>query len=684
MMDEQLNKAFDSVSIPEFSEQKRQNTIHQAEQKFAQTADLTQESHEPQRPMINSQSKWTMLWRQIMDKTNNYGGMVAASLIAITVGYGVFQTTSFKTVQIPQAQEGEFKTAIEVIEGQVTKESMAKVLKDESMYKAEELEANIPTRGTSASTISKARTKKDESRKWIDGTEESETYLSRAVPQEEQLSEAAATYIEQNAGLSELYLPEPQSRNQFTGFDSNPVKQTIKEPISTFSIDTDTASYSFIRRQLLAGETPGADAVRVEEMINYFDYDYSISADVNVPFTTTTQVVSSPWNENNKLIHIGIKAFEQQSAEKPKSNLVFLIDTSGSMRSEDKLHLLINSLRLLVNTLDSDDTVSIVTYAGSAGTVLEPTSVKDKNKIINALDHLAAGGSTAGHAGIEQAYALAEQHYDKEAVNRIFLATDGDFNVGINDPDKLKDYIADKRKSGVFLSILGFGDGNYNDHLMQTLAQNGNGQAFYIDTLNEAQKVLVDEASSTLFPVAKDVKIQIEFNPDVVAEYRLIGYETRALNTEDFNNDKIDAGEIGAGHAVTAIYEITPADSKHKMVDQPRYEANNSQVPSTSEFKDEYAFLKIRYKQPNADQSEKITTPITVDDEISNYHKASQDIRFAIAVAAFGQLLKDSAYTDEMNFDDVLKLAQSAKGNDPYGYRSEFIQLVKLAKSSRP
>jgi len=660
MMDEQLNKAFDSVSIPEFSIHKRQKSLADAELIFSQVANSSQEMPEQDRPMVNSQSKWTMFWRQFMDKMNNYSGMVAASLIALTVGVGVFQTTTLKTVKVPQSDDAEFKTAIEVI--------------DDTMRTEEEISVQKNKDPVSQDLVKEVQ-------EYIVNTEESDLYTSRTVPQEEQLSSAQATHFEHDVAIAEIYIPEPQSRNQFTDFDNNPLKQTIKEPISTFSIDVDTASYSFVRRQIMSGAMPERDAVRIEEMINYFDYNYPISDDANTPFSTTTKIVTSPWNESNKLIHIGIKAFEHQHVVKPKSNLVFLVDTSGSMQSADKLGLLVSSLKLLVNTLSEDDHVSIVAYAGSAGTVLEPTSTKDKAKIIKALDRLTARGSTAGHAGIEQAYALAEQHFEQDAVNRILLATDGDFNVGIDDPEKLKDYVVHKRKSGVFLSVLGFGDGNYNDHLMQTLAQNGNGQAFYIDTLNEARKVLVDEASSTLFPVAKDVKIQIEFNPALVSEYRLIGYETRALKNEDFNNDKIDAGEIGAGHSLTAIYEITPTNSKSKLNDEPRYDANKPIVESSDDFNNEYAFLKIRYKNPKADESEKITTPITAADEILNLSSANNDVRFAISVAAFGQLIKDGQYTNQLSYDDVLKLAISAKGADPYGYRSEFIQLVKLAKS---
>ncbi|MEM8648874.1 MAG: YfbK domain-containing protein, partial [Pseudomonadota bacterium] len=336
--------------------------------------------------------------------------------------------------------------------------------------------------------------------------------------------------------------------------------------------------------------------------------------------------------------------------ERPRTNLVFLLDTSGSMRAPNKLPLLRNSFKLLLNSLQADDTVSIVTYAGSAGTVLEPTKVSDKAKILGALDRLNAGGSTAGAEGIRQAYALAEQNAVKDGVNRVILATDGDFNVGITNPEELKSFVERKRKSGVSLSVLGFGMGNYNDALMQTLAQNGNGNAAYIDSLNEARKVLVKEAGSTLFTIAKDVKLQVEFNPAKVSEYRLIGYETRILKREDFNNDKVDAGDIGAGHTVTALYEITPAGAKTRLVDSLRYQQKAAEPAASNG--DEYAFVKIRYKQPQGSKSTLITTPVTAAHEVSDGASAPQDARFAAAVAAFGQILKGGRYTGSFSYDD--------------------------------
>ncbi len=471
-------------------------------------------------------------------------------------------------------------------------------------------------------------------------------------------------------------------RDQFQSVEQNPVKRAVEDPISTFSIDVDTASYAFVRRQLNRGVLPQTDAVRIEELINYFTYDYPLPEARERPFETTVTVTPSPWKAGSKLIHVGIKGYDIEPAEKPRSNLVFLLDVSGSMNAPDKLPLMVTSMKLLLDVLGPDDTVAIVVYAGAAGTVLEPTKVAEKHKILAALDRLRAGGSTAGAEGIRQAYALAEASLDDKAVNRVILATDGDFNVGITNREELKDFIERKRATGIFLSVLGFGQGNLNDHLMQTLAQNGNGVAAHIDTLNEARKVLVEEASSALFPIAKDVKIQVEFNPDTVAEYRLIGYETRALAREDFSNDKVDAGDIGAGHTVTVIYEITPVGSDHRMIEPSRYETT-PRVGRDTAFADEYAFLKIRHKLPDQDRSTLITTPVTFGHETT--HEASdpgaREARWATAVAAFGQLLKGGQYTGAYGYDDVIALAQGAKGEDRFGYRAEFINLVRLARS---
>jgi len=472
-----------------------------------------------------------------------------------------------------------------------------------------------------------------------------------------------------------------QGRDKFSDITPNPLKVVAKDPVSTFSIDVDTASYAFVRNALNNGVLPQKDAVRVEEMINYFDYGYQAPENRSEPFRANVSVMPTPWNTNTKLLRIGIKGFELPKTEAPKANLVFLIDTSGSMNAPDKLPLLLNSFKLLLSSLKPDDTVAIVTYAGSAGTVLEPTRVADRNKILSALERLNAGGSTAGAEGIRQAYQLAERQIDSAGVNRVILATDGDFNVGISDTGELKSFIERKRESGITLSVLGFGRGNYNDELMQALAQNGNGNAAYIDTLSEARKVLVEEAGSTLFTIAKDVKLQLEFNPATVSEYRLIGYETRLLNREDFNNDKVDAGDIGAGHTVTALYEITPVGAQGRLVDDLRYQSETAK-PRSSGSAEEYAFMKIRYKLPDSDTSTLITAPVTRGSEAASVEQASRDDRFAASVAAFGQVLGGGRYTGSFSYDDVVALAQSAKGEDRFGYRAEFINLVRLAKSA--
>jgi Ca-activated chloride channel family protein len=381
-------------------------------------------------------------------------------------------------------------------------------------------------------------------------------------------------------------------------------------------------------------------------------------------------------------MHVAIKGYDVTPASRPRANLVFLIDVSGSMAPDDRLPLLKNSLRLLVDALKPDDTIGIVTYAGQAQAALEPTKASEKSKIIAAIDQLQAGGSTAGGSGIEMAYRMAEGSFDKAAVNRIILGTDGDFNVGIRDTGELKSYIERKRQSGIFLSILGFGRGNYNDALMQALAQNGNGTAAYIDTLNEARKVLAEEASSTLFPIAKDVKIQVEFNPATVSEYRLIGYETRALRREDFNNDKVDAGEIGSGHAVTAIYELTPVGTQ-ASTDPLRYQSAKAEVRPASQGNGEIGFLKIRYKLPNEDTSRLIEQPVRAA-EAKRAEQASADVRFSTAVAAFGQILRGEPHLGSFSHDEVIALANAAKGSDAFGYRTEFVNLVRLAKSARP
>ncbi len=473
-----------------------------------------------------------------------------------------------------------------------------------------------------------------------------------------------------------------ENRDRFTEADTNPVKSVATDPVSTFSADVDTASYSFVRKALMAGQLPDRDSVRVEEMINYFPYDWAGPDNKDQPFKAMVTVLPTPWNANTRLMHVGIKGYDVAPATAPRANLVFLIDVSGSMDEPDKLPLLKSAFRLLVEKLKPEDTVSIVTYAGNAGIVLEPTAIKDKTKILSAIDTLQPGGSTAGAQGLEAAYDLAQRAFVKGGVNRVMLATDGDFNVGPSSDEELKTRIEAKRKSGIFLSVLGFGRGNYNDALMQTLAQNGNGTAAYIDTLAEAQKSLVEEAGSSLFPIAKDVKFQVEFNPQQIAEYRLIGYETRALKSEDFNNDRVDAGDIGSGHRVTAIYEITPKGSPAVLNDDLRYGKKPAEIADAAVAANgELAFLKIRYKQPDSDTSKLITTPVTETNAVPSLDKASQDVRFSVAVAAFGQKLRGTDAVSAYPYGSILDLASGARGEDAYGYRAEFVNLVRLAKS---
>lgn len=466
----------------------------------------------------------------------------------------------------------------------------------------------------------------------------------------------------------------------FPNADQNPVKITAEAPVSTFSVDVDTASYAVVRSSLTAGALPPAEAVRVEEMVNYFPYSYAApeaEAD-GTPFRTSVSLFQTPWNKDTRLLRVGIQGRLPLVADRPPLDLVFLIDTSGSMDEANKLPLLIQSFRLMLGQLRPEDRVAIVTYAGSAGLVLEPTAATDRATIEAALNNLMAGGSTAGAEGLELAYQTAERMAGKGRIGRILLATDGDFNVGVADPEGLEAYVAKKRAAGTYLSVLGFGRGNLDDATMQALAQSGNGTAAYIDTLSEAQKVLVDQLTGALFPIADDVKIQIEFNPAAVAEYRLIGYETRALAREDFNNDKVDAGEIGAGHQVTALYEVVPVGSPARLSDPLRYDTAAS--PAAAGEATELGYLKLRYKLPGEDQSHLVEQAIP-----DTPAEADGDARFAAAIAGFGQLLTGGKYLGPWGWQDAIALATAAKGEDPYGYRAEAIQLMRLAESlSRP
>lgn len=478
-----------------------------------------------------------------------------------------------------------------------------------------------------------------------------------------------------------MYAPEPsapgyqdEQREQYEALADNPIHSVAEAPVSTFSADVDTGAYANVRRLLNQGRLPPEGAVRLEEMVNYFPYDYALPTDGS-PFGVTTELAPSPWNPHTRLLRIGIKASDRAVAALAPANLVFLVDVSGSMDRREGLPLVKSTLKLLVDQLREQDRVSLVVYAGESRVVLKPTSGREKAKIRTAIDQLTAGGSTAGASGIELAYQMAQQAFIPKGINRILLATDGDFNVGISDFDSLKQMAVDKRKTGISLTTLGFGVDNYNEHLMEQLADAGDGNYAYIDNLREARKVLVDQLGSTLDVVAKNVKLQVEFNPAQVSEYRLLGYENRALKREDFSNDKVDAGEIGAGHTVTALYEIVPAGEKG-WLEPLRY----GESPSVSSAKSgELAMLRVRYQLPEGGNSRLIERPIGN----SSVAKASDDLRFAAAVAAFSQQLKDGRYIGDFSLKDTEALARGARGDDRFGLRAEFVQLVELAQSLR-
>ncbi len=481
----------------------------------------------------------------------------------------------------------------------------------------------------------------------------------------------------------ELRAPsEPTDRENYAQIEDNPVKRAAEQPVSTFSIDVDTGAYANVRRFLNAGRLPPRDAVRVEELINYFDYDYPPPDDRQPPFRVNTELAPTPWNPKTLLLAVGIKGYELPRTQLPPANLVFLVDVSGSMDSADKIGLLKPALKLLVRQLRPEDKVAIAVYAGAAGMVLEPTSGSQRAKIEAALDQLSAGGSTNGGAGIQLAYNLARQGFVEGGVNRVILATDGDFNVGTVNFQALKDLVETQRKSGIALTTLGFGAGNYNDRLMEQLADAGNGNHAYIDTLQEANKVLVEQMSATLLTIAKDVKIQIEFNPALVEEYRLIGYENRVLRREDFNNDAVDAGDIGAGHTVTALYEIALKGSGGSLTEPLRYgqPATDGATPRG----DEIAFLRLRYKQLDGEVSQLLEQPIRRGQAVGDWRETSERFRFAAAVAGFGQVLRGGRHTHDFGYDEVLALARTARGGDPHGYRGEFLTLVGLARSLDP
>ncbi len=483
-----------------------------------------------------------------------------------------------------------------------------------------------------------------------------------------------------------LDIPLPPKNNErYNNTPENNFNSVEKEPLSTFSIDVDTGSYSNIRRFLNGSQLPPTDAVRIEEMLNYFKYDYKSPTSKDVPFAVNTELSNAPWAEKHKLLQIGLKGYEENRAELPASNLVFLIDVSGSMANPNKLPLLKQGFKMLVDELGAEDRLAIVVYAGAAGLVLDSKSGSQKEEIISALENLQSGGSTAGGAGIDLAYKIAKNHFIKGGNNRVILATDGDFNVGTSNQADLIKLIEEKRESGIFLSVLGFGTGNYRESMMEQLANKGNGNYSYIDNIREAKKVLVNDFRGTIFTIAKDVKIQIEFNPAYVKAYRLLGYENRVLDKQDFNNDKKDAGELGSGHTVTALYEIVPVGVEFNgmpSVDDLKYQQTvTDPTPAKSTegiLNNELATVKLRYKLPNENTSKLVSR--TVESNGLEFTKTSNDFKFASAVAQFGMLLKGSEFKGTSDFPSTLKLAKESTGNDEFGYRDEFIKLVETAE----
>jgi len=458
----------------------------------------------------------------------------------------------------------------------------------------------------------------------------------------------------------------------------NPFLPVPQNPLSTFSIDVDAASYANIRRYINNSQMPPKDAVRIEEMVNYFSYDYPAPGDEH-PFSIYTEMGECPWNKEHKLVHIGLQGKKIETENAPPSNLVFLLDVSGSMNASNKLPLLKKSFKLLVNQLKESDQISIVVYAGAAGLVLPPTSGSKKTEILEALDMLQAGGSTAGGAGIQLAYKIAKDNFIKQGNNRVLLATDGDFNIGASSDAEMVRMIEEKRKDGIFLTVLGFGMGNYKDSKMEKLADKGNGNYAYIDNILEAKKVFINELGSTLFTIAKDVKIQIEFNPVRVSAYRLIGYENRILRSEDFNDDKKDAGELGAGHTVTALYEIVPVGVKLDLPEVDELKYQHAKVYNNPKNSEEWLTVKFRYKNPADTVSNLIAMPLT-EEKSHRLSETSENFRFAAAVAGYGMLLRDSKYKGNITTSDIVDMAKNSSGDDKFGYRSEFVKMVEKSQ----
>lgn len=518
------------------------------------------------------------------------------------------------------------------------------------------------------------------------------TYSGKKVDRKEKAKTAGAAEYELLAEENGAPAPQPvttitdtdeaevddairHNTEEYDRIYENPFLESVKNPLSTFSIDVDTASYANTRRFITRqGSLPYKDAVRIEEMINYFTYDYPEPQD-NVPFNFITEIGDCPWNSSNRLLHIGLQAKKLDFKKFPPNNLVFLLDVSGSMSDPDKLPLLQGALKLLISQMRQQDRIAIVVYAGAAGVVLPSTAATDKKKIIAAIDNLSAGGSTAGGEGIKLAYKIAKENFDPKANNRVIIGTDGDFNVGVSSTSELERLIESKRKTGIYLTVLGFGMGNYKDSRMEKLADKGNGNYAYIDSMMEAKKVLVTEMGGTLLTIAKDVKLQIEFNPTKVKSYRLIGYENRMLRAKDFDDDKKDAGELGVGHTVTAIYEIVPADGKTTASD---LKYSTTKVKDSAAMTDEIMTIKFRYKPPKSDKS--ILIVKAVKDKHIAWQNSSINYRFSAAVAEFGLLLRDSEYKGSATYKQVLDIAKKTKGKDPEGYRAEFIKIVDLAK----
>lgn len=728
MDDQKLKDILASITEPAPDEMRKKDSISAAMNAFDEKMQKkSQGSEKTERPIPRS----TNLWRRLMKKQYKIAGLTGAvatlAIVAVTGGpmnfrtiydHGAMTADVTSVNNIAQVQEA---PTFAVLSEQKVDPTYSKALGNTSSVRPSISE----TYGTSAVAGGKSADRLRQEGGLAKGNvakPQKEMALGRTAPaeiREKKKAEFAAAdmavsapaptanrvmTLEESVAVPSTASVQPSfivpereddvqpnqykdvGRDKFEDFKENPITAVAETPVSTFSVDVDTSSYAFMRRQINNGVLPQKDSVRIEELVNYFDYNYDVPADMETPFKPNVTVYDSPYDMKKKMIHIGIKGHEMQYDEKPASNLVFLLDVSGSMNSQDKLPLVKNAMKMLVEQMNPDDTISIVVYAGAAGTVLQPTKVSEKHKIIQSLERLSAGGSTAGAEGIRQAYALAESNFRKDGINRVILATDGDFNVGIRNHEELQDFVERKRETGIFLSVLGFGQGNYNDHMMQVLAQNGNGVAAYIDSLAEARKVLVEEASANLYPIAKDVKIQVEFNPAFVSEYRLIGYETRHLEREDFNNDAVDAAEIGAGHTVTAIYEITPVGVK-PAVDPLRYGAADTsekkkvRIAPANPSDHEYAFLKMRYKPIDSDKSNLITYPITMEDEVS-LENLKPDLKFAAAVTGFAQILRGGKYIGDFDYDDVIALAQQGRGEDLFGYRAEFMNLVRLAKSA--